>query len=314
MSIFTCCERVDETKYLHTCGCPSASFTCESESISPSLCGWQEAPYGAATVPPKKYTSMSVVLSGSSNTEPRESTCGDFSATFIATTAQFSGSAVYSSFDNADPTSCSINEVSFSLVKNETERSVECNPPPAPNCDGCSVVSVATNFAYGYSESSIPYNSWWQGTYLNQTISKLKATDGINPGWYASNALLTKTISSEDTEILAAGRSTPVAGTSCSSLWETRNTGFSFIDRTSGYAIECSDLIVGFEYEVTPSIRKRTAVIGSYGVWEDVTVTPVTFTATATTETIDQSGGPIPLDHIQGYEYEITAVSIEKTA
>jgi hypothetical protein len=73
-------------------------------------------------------------------------------------------------------------------------------------------------------------------------------------------------------------------------------------------------LVVGLEYEVKPAIRRRTAVIGSFGVWEDVTVTPVTFTATATTETIDQSGSPIALDHIQGYEYEITGVNIEKTA
>jgi hypothetical protein len=310
MSIFTCCERVDETKYFHTCGCPSASFTCESESIIPSLCGWQEAPYGAATVPPKKYTSMSVVLSGSSNTEPRESTCGDFSATFSATTEQFSGSAVYSSFDNADPPSCSsVNEVSFSLAYDETEKSVECNPPPAPNCDGCSVVSVATNFAYGYSESSIPYDSWWEGSYLNQTISKLGATDGINPGWYESNALLTKTISSEDTEILAAGRSTPSAGTSCSSLWSTRDTGFSWTKRTSSYEIECANLINGLQYLVTPTIEKRTAVIGSEGAWEDVTVSATTFTATSDTK----SFAAVALGHIQGYEYQITGVTIEKT-
>tara|TARA_R110000751_G_scaffold305228_1_gene421473 strand:+ start:73 stop:300 length:228 start_codon:yes stop_codon:yes gene_type:complete len=74
------------------------------------------------------------------------------------------------------------------------------------------------------------------------------------------------------------------------------------------------DLVVGLEYEVTPSIRKRTAVTGSYGAWEDVTVSPTSFTATATTETIDNSGNPIALDYIQGYEYEITGVNIEKKA
>jgi len=78
--------------------------------------------------------------------------------------------------------------------------------------------------------------------------------------------------------------------------------------------MECSGLIVGLEYEVHPSIRKRTAVIGSYGAWEDVTVAPTSFIATATTETVDQSGSPIALDHIQGYEYEITGANIEKKA
>jgi ribosomal protein L18E len=65
---------------------------------------------------------------------------------------------------------------------------------------------------------------------------------------------------------------------------------------------------------VTPSIKKRTAVIGSYGAWEDVTVSSTSFTATDTTKTIDNGGDPIELDHVQGYEYQITGVNIEKKA
>ena len=61
---------------------------------------------------------------------------------------------------------------------------------------------------------------------------------------------------------------------------------------------------------MTPLIRKRTAVIGSYGPWEDVTVSASTFTATSDTE----SFAAVALDHIQGYEYEITGVNIEKKA
>ena len=45
-----------------------------------------------------------------------------------------------------------------------------------------------------------------------------------------------------------------------------------------------------------------------------MTVTPVDFTATSDTETIDDGGDFIELDSIQGWEYEITAVSIEKKA
>ena len=117
-----------------------------------------------------------------------------------------------------------------------------------------------------------------------------------------------------DSEEDALARTTPTTGFICSSLWQTRSTGRGFIKRTSGYKIECSDLVVGLEYEVTPSIRKRTAVIGSYGAWEDVTVSSTSFTATATTKTIDSSGSPIALGHIQGYEYEITGANIEKKA
>ena len=121
-------------------------------------------------------------------------------------------------------------------------------------------------------------------------------------------------ISEIDTDTAAADRETPIVGISCSSLWETRSTGFSFTKRTSRYTIECDNLVIGVEYEVTPIIQKRTTVIGSYGEWEEVEVTPTTFTATATTETIDDGGDPIELDHVQGYEYEITGVNIEKKA
>ena len=138
-------------------------------------------------------------------------------------------------------------------------------------------------------------------------------TDDLGGTYTQKNNLVqTYTLSNIDTATDAEERATKVVGTSCSSLLETRDTGFSWIKRTSGYTIECSNLAVGVEYEVIPSIRKRTAVIGSYGAWEDVTVSSTSFTATATTETIDSSGNPIALDHIQGYEYEITGVNIEK--
>lgn len=124
----------------------------------------------------------------------------------------------------------------------------------------------------------------------------------------------TTTLSEEDTDQDAIDRATPTDGTSCSSRWETRNSQFDWIKRTSGYTIECDDLVIGVEYEITPIIRKRTAQDDGSGTWEDVTVTPTTFTATAKTETIDDAGNPIDLDSIQGWEYEITDVNIEKKA
>jgi hypothetical protein len=121
------------------------------------------------------------------------------------------------------------------------------------------------------------------------------------------------TLSNEDTDQDAIDRAEldpPTTGTSCSSRWETRNTQFDWIKRSSEYTIECENLVIGCEYEVTPIIRKRTALDDGSGTWEDVTVASEIFTATAKTKTI----GPTSLDLIQGYEYEITGVNIEKTA
>tara|TARA_R110000787_G_scaffold117669_1_gene228355 strand:- start:237 stop:1517 length:1281 start_codon:yes stop_codon:yes gene_type:complete len=67
MSIFTCCEREDETKYLHTCECPYVALITSSESRDLSLCGHSE--YGSTpSDPPKKYrVEVKTVLSGESN-------------------------------------------------------------------------------------------------------------------------------------------------------------------------------------------------------------------------------------------------------
>ena len=59
MSIFACCEREDETKYLHPCGCPSATFSCESEQVYATLRGVSEFSNSSAGItpssPPKRY-------------------------------------------------------------------------------------------------------------------------------------------------------------------------------------------------------------------------------------------------------------------
>lgn len=67
MSIFTCCEREDETKYLHTCACPSVQLITSSEKRDLSLCGHSE--YGSTpSSPPKKYlTEKKTVDGGQSN-------------------------------------------------------------------------------------------------------------------------------------------------------------------------------------------------------------------------------------------------------
>lgn len=299
MSIFTCCEREDETKYLHTCGCPTASFTCESEEISANLCGFEE-PSEFVSSPPLKYLILTSVGSGTLNGYfPDLSGCDRCSGRLqVQTIFSGSGTITYSSVDCSQTTSGSAQRVDNSWTC-ERDYSV-------PGC-GADAYSTVAHSGNGV-QSDIRNTPRWNGVPQSSTVRV------ATPAQSQPELILTNTLSGEDTEENAIARGTPVSGTSCSSLWSTRSTGFSWVKRTSGYTIECDDLVVGVEYEVKPAIRKRTAVIGSFGAWEDVTVTPVTFTATATTKTIDQSGEPIPLDHIQGYEYEITAVSIEKTA
>lgn len=58
--MFSCCEREDGTKYLHLCGCPSASYTCVSKSIEPELCGYEEF---VGTIPAKKYLMLTNTVS-----------------------------------------------------------------------------------------------------------------------------------------------------------------------------------------------------------------------------------------------------------
>lgn len=75
MSIFTCCEREDETKYIHTCGCPNVELITSSQRRNLSLCGHSE--YGSTpSNPPKKYlTETETVIGGSSNGIVTKYTC-----------------------------------------------------------------------------------------------------------------------------------------------------------------------------------------------------------------------------------------------
>lgn len=75
MSIFTCCEREDETKYLHTCACPSVQLISSSQRRDLSLCGHSE--YGSTpSSPPEKYlTETKTVVAGQSNGVLTRYTC-----------------------------------------------------------------------------------------------------------------------------------------------------------------------------------------------------------------------------------------------
>lgn len=296
MSIFTCCERGDETKYLHPCGCPSAIVSCESEGINATLCGFSEFD-GYESSPPKKYRSRT--NTGSGQTIRKITATGE---TYATTNIAISGTRTYDDL-------CVVSgNYTFTKSYTSTADGLLCSSTSTTyNTEG---IESTTSVIIGTTETCTTLFTCANPT---STVSATSYQKGGGCGENRSGSWSVQ-LGTEDTEEDAIERETPEAGTSCSSLWETRSTGFSFTIRTSGYTIECSGLIVGLEYEVHPLIRKRTAVIGSYGEWEDVTVISTSFTATATTETIDQSGNPIELDHVQGYEYEITGVNIEKKA
>lgn len=309
MSIFTCCEREDETKYLHTCACPSATFSCESESISPELCGHGENT-GFISSPPKKYRLQTTTKAFGSYTLYKccQPTFTDPYETSISFKDVSTNSYVHTT--QYDAITCAITANTTSGSRRRT------------NYSGCPSSPSGTTTTSPYNDYCGGYIGNVTGGIVSATFQQYNCSDSgvFSPGSdcpgltrFTVSGSGDVVLSEEDTDQEAIDRETPASGTSCSSTWQTRSTGFSWVKRTSGYTIECDDLIVGLEYEVKPAIRRRTVVIGSFGVWEDVTVTPVTFTATATTETIDQSGSPIALDHIQGYEYEITGVNIEKT-
>lgn len=281
MSFFECCERLDESKYLHLCACPSATFDCESSEQDAELCGFSEftdEPGIVASVPPKKYRTKV-----SSEDHNSITTCSE---------------------------ACSAPQTIVSGIPSRTRSfDADCNFDDGVGglfqTDFYSCILSPCSSSLSFSQNTF--------TGLNGNAQEV-ATSTTSKGFDSGSIVYLTTLSVEDTETDALNRATPSAGTSCSSIYETRSTGFSFTKRTSGYTIACVDLVIGYEYEVTPAIRKRTAVIGSFGAWEDVAVTPVVFTATATTETIDDGGDPIDLDNIQGFEYEITSVNIEKTA
>lgn len=287
------------------CDNSSASFICESEEVDAELCGYSEFD-GFSSSPPKKYRT--------------QTHCGSMEVGIDYVGDNSSNRKYYFSGDQLlDPDHTPANCAQRSYDENcNVSGTLPSSSQSAPGyftisgIDG-NPTSACFHYPLRYEPAGSRIVEPLSGTVANLSKSILKDLVD-NQSWTLCSNTGQATLSVEDTEQDAIDRETPTVGTDCSSLWETRNTGFTFVSRTSGYTIECVDLVVGLEYEVTPIIRKRTAVIGNYGQWEAVTVSPVTFTATATTETIDDGGNPIELDHVQGYEYEITSVHIEKKA
>ena len=122
-------------------------------------------------------------------------------------------------------------------------------------------------------------------------------------------------MSNEDTEEDALARATETEGTSCSSLYELRTTGFTFTVREVSYTLRASNLQPGISYEGCVRIRKREAYRGTPPEeanleWEEVEpdVIPPFEAAPDEDGFTELEGGDLPNE--QGYEYEILSVDI----
>lgn len=287
-SQLTCCEREDGSKYWHKCNCPQATFTCESEQFDYELLGFSE--YVEST-PPKKFKNQTL-----SGTRDAPDGC-DFGCSGSSRKETQSGVRYWD--EAGSPFSPPSSTAQKEYFRSGTSLGTTSNPNSATRDN----LWINGNSVCQARDLTSQTATWYQSSLSFVTCSCPCMTGS-----------LTATLGSEDTEADAQARATGVSGTSCSSRWETRNSEFEWIKRTSGYKIECTSLIVGIEYTVKPTIRRRTAQDDGSGAWEDVTVTPVDFTATSDTETVDDGGNFIELDSIQGWEYEITGVIIEKKA
>jgi len=295
--LFTCCTKADDEKYIHPCGCPTASLQFQSAEKDLFLDGFIEFENAANNVykssPPKKYLKCVNVYDWTI-------TCPGWCTTYVLKYSVVSDGVRQITFD-----------VNGNAI-NPPSTKIERYHNPYRNCDG------SISITYFYRDFSLTSNTFVQSTTLNSlqvTYNASCAGASGYPGTDTRNR--SSTLSIENTEQDAINRQSAILGNENSSLWSTRSTGYYFTYRTCAYTINCSNLIIGLKYKVTPTIRKRTAINGSssginYGTFEDVEVTPYTFTATATTETIDDNGNPIDVDLVQGYQYEVTGATIEK--
>lgn len=334
--LFTCCTNADDEKYIHPCACPTTSLQFQSENKNCVLCGWEISQYFTPATPPNKYKQLKITASGGDWDVASCFDCDWNREYYYSRKRNYSGSITYYAIDDDDPNSitCDMGD-GTALGARSTGTNVgytyQHTDDYSGYCDDCPPsLSNATNVdlhRVGQTTGHPGVKGTTNWAFISGTATS--ATSEIMPYGTPKNAtnvggLTDKNdaialweISDIDTEQDAINRQSATSGNQNSSLWSTRSTGYHFTHRTCAYTINCSNLFIGLNYKVTPTIRKRTAINGSgsginFGEWEDVEVTPYTFTATATTETIDDNGNPIDVDLVQGYQYEVTGATIEK--
>lgn len=282
---------------LKECTPPSAIVECVSERLSVSMDGWPEVT--ESQLPPVSYTTLTVTGSG---TGYWYGSCdGD---DFTDTESTLSGAAV-----------CQLNTTpiiedgveyyqvdSGAVVKHDINRL--CGD------DGVYVSSDAEE-DHITQVCNIYRERWHQG---RGTITSEVSAYDESTNFDSGSTRVTYTISNIETEEMAIERAElgRYISDDESSIWSVRSTGYFFVKQTCVYKVKCAHLKVGAEYSVMLQINKRTAVQSNFGEWEPVDVDPILFLATSSEHTVDNDGDSIELDHIQGYEYKIDGVIIEK--
>jgi hypothetical protein len=282
-----CCTRVDDTKYLHPCGCPTAAINAVSTSKTAELCGFSEFT-GFVSTPPKKY--LIQTQSGTSQVS-KDHGNGNFSTLRF----NFGGTRTY------DGSTCVLSGGTF-LTGTDAQGYTSTSgfgDDPQP---GFCVFRDATGASVGSNlqESLTPTTAYLTKTGMRERV--------VDLGWSYCIDTGLAVLSTEDTEADALARASDTVSDSASSLWEVRSTGFTLVKREVTFTVTCGDLVLGGAYQIHLTVRRRTAVIGSYGAWEDVIVSPIDFTAAGVTYTSDE----IILDHIQGWEYKVTGAACDR--
>lgn len=292
---FSCCERNDESTYVHGCACPSIQLVMQMEEQDAELCGFSEyedSPTVVPSVPPKKYLVETHIITNTFGTSREAKWCWDDGedsddGDWVIWVTRTAYENVFNIVGTYNPEDCTFSQENTSTLGTFTSED-------QPTCD---------NSTFGFSSSELVSNT--QSDTIDSTTSrtiinnydrnKLKWRrafgERINEISFDSGdtgRTDTYALSSEDTEEAALERASitnrnfPDNGVTSynSSRWELRSQGFDFLYRTAKYGILLTDLIVGFSYDVVVPVTIRDAGNVSNGEWEQANGITVSFTAT----------------------------------
>ncbi len=319
MTAFPCCTcpeppgydpEVDNPlkKYRNKCGCPTATFSCESLEKDAELCGFDEYS-GFESAPPKRYIDRRyryylyikkswVCCSGTPGLVEEK--------TLTSERIRDWTNSLPDCIESEDLTQ----EVSF------YKKNYDCNGDLTS--EGVAGFSAAPEFMVAVSatkEENV-------GSRVDATFSPTGDCAGETRGttdWGEERVLL-----NEDTEEAALARATETDGTSCTSIYELRTTSFSLTVRTVKFSLELTNLCYGRAYEGCVRIRKRKAFSGTIPSgevieWEDVepfTFGPITPSAANTTDGVTTTAEITDQDLVGGtedaigWEYEIVSAHV----
>lgn len=348
LAAINCCDKVFtgqassdivQEKFPHPCDCPTISIQAEVLFYGTEMIGWFEGSDPDEginrSLPPKRFRRCTIVGSGTDSSNSFD--CDGVPYTPNSSTA--SGTKICDVEDDESITtsgSLTVTTTTYECIDNVVEGPNVTDTDATPNCPGYSI-SFAPEFSFGWVS-----NTEYQNTLLGNNL-----------------LLATFTLSDEDTDLTAEKRAffvnpesvtddrndpvwsdptnpawkAPVPGAiGISSFWIVRTssgtTNTFFPRQFSFYNFRCNNIIVGLEYKISYSIKRRTITRGVSGTgpfggslpgvwvgdWEAVSNEELIFTATADEEVIEGSdylGAYFALQNVRGYEYAIWNLTLE---